>query len=246
MQLLQVTSRQITFSWTAPSSGNSPITGYIVVYNQSRKAKDEPLESVRVPASDTKVTITGLNPGNTYAFKVHAENALGRSGPSQDLTITTEEEAPANSPQDVRVIPLSSSMVKVTWKAPSPSSLGYLLGYYVGYRDLSTNEPYVYKTVDISKQERLNEALISNLRRNTKYAITVQGYNSKGAGPASKEVIVQTLQHDPPRSPVLKVINTSEFSVELQWSISEVSPITGTKTLSLNYFSFVQYLISCK
>ncbi|GFR32356.1 down syndrome cell adhesion molecule [Trichonephila clavata] len=36
MQLLQVTSRQITFSWTAPSSGNSPITGYIVVYNQSR------------------------------------------------------------------------------------------------------------------------------------------------------------------------------------------------------------------
>ncbi|CAL1268416.1 unnamed protein product [Larinioides sclopetarius] len=227
MQLLQVTSRQITFSWTAPSSGNSPITGYIVVYNQSRKAKDEPLESVRVPASETKVTITGLNPGNTYVFKVHAENALGRSGPSQDLTITTEEEAPANSPQDVRVIPLSSSMVKVTWKAPSPSSLGYLLGYYVGYRDLSTNDPYVYKTVDISKQERLNEALISNLRRNTKYAITVQGYNSKGAGPASKELNVQTLQHDPPRSPILKVINTSEFSVELQWSISEVSPITG-------------------
>ena len=36
LQLLQVTSRQITFSWTAPSSGNSPITGYIVVYNQSR------------------------------------------------------------------------------------------------------------------------------------------------------------------------------------------------------------------
>ncbi|KAF8796585.1 Down syndrome cell adhesion molecule-like [Argiope bruennichi] len=196
MQLLQVTSRQITFSWTAPSSGNSPITGYIVVYNQSRKAKDEPLESVRVPATETKVTITGLNPGSTYVFKVHAENALGRSGPSQDLTITTEEEAPANSPQDVRVIPLSSSMVKVTWKAPSPSSLGYLLGFYVGYRDLSTNDPYVYKTVDISKQERLNEALISNLRRNTKYAITVQGYNSKGAGPASKEVIVQTLQHD--------------------------------------------------
>lgn len=36
MQLLQVTSRQITFSWTAPSSGNSPITGYIIVYNLSR------------------------------------------------------------------------------------------------------------------------------------------------------------------------------------------------------------------
>lgn len=36
LQLLQVTSRQITFSWTAPSSGNSPITGYIIVYNQTR------------------------------------------------------------------------------------------------------------------------------------------------------------------------------------------------------------------
>ncbi|GFR32358.1 down syndrome cell adhesion molecule [Trichonephila clavata] len=159
------------------------------------EAKDEPLESVRVSASETKVTVTGLNPGTTYVFKVYAENTLGRSGPSQDLTITTEEEAPSNSPQDVKVVPLSSSMVKVTWKGPSPSSLGYLLGYYVGYRDLSSNDPFVYKTVDISKQQRLNEALISNLRRNTKYAITVQGYNSKGAGPASKEVIVQTLQH---------------------------------------------------
>ncbi|GIY62056.1 down syndrome cell adhesion molecule [Caerostris darwini] len=191
------------------------------------KAKDEPLESVRVSASETKVTITGLGPGTTYVFKVHAENALGRSGPSQDLTITTEEEAPANAPQDIRVIPLSSSTVKVTWKGPSPTALGYLLGFYVGYRDLSSNDPYVYKTVDISKQERLNEALISNLRRNTKYAVTVQGYNSKGAGPASKEVIVQTLQHDPPKSPVLKVIKTSEFSIELQWTVSEISPITG-------------------
>lgn len=45
-----------------------------------------------MPATETKVTITGLNPGNTYVFKVHAENSLGRSGPSQDLTITTEEE----------------------------------------------------------------------------------------------------------------------------------------------------------
>ncbi|GIZ00712.1 down syndrome cell adhesion molecule [Caerostris extrusa] len=75
--------------------------------------------------------------------KVHAENALG---------------PPANAPQDIRVIPLSSSTVKVTWKGPSPTALGYLLGFYVGYRDLSSNDPYVYKTVDISKQERLNEA----------------------------------------------------------------------------------------
>ncbi|KAG8201065.1 hypothetical protein JTE90_002739 [Oedothorax gibbosus] len=227
LQLLQATSRQITFSWTAPSSGNSPITGYIIVYNQTRKSKDEPLETVRVSSSDNKVTITGLNPGTTYAFRVHSENVLGRSGPSQELTITTEDEAPTNSPLDVRVIPVSSTMLKVTWKGPTASSSGYLLGYYVGYRDLSLSDPYIYKTVDISKQERMNEALISNLRRNTKYSVTVQGYNSKGAGPASKEIIVQTLQHDPPKSPVLKVASTSEFSVELQWSISDETPVTG-------------------
>lgn len=80
-------------------------------------------------------------------------------------------------------------------QAPATSSAGYLLGYYVGYRDLSSSDPFVYKTVDLSKLQRMSEALISNLKRNTKYAITVQGYNSKGAGPASKEVVVQTLQH---------------------------------------------------
>ncbi|XP_054712694.1 cell adhesion molecule DSCAM-like [Uloborus diversus] len=227
LQLLQVTSRQIIFSWTAPSSGNSPITGYIIVYNQSRKAKDEPLETIRVSAAETKVTVTGLTPGTTYAFRVHAENTLGRSGSSQELLITTEEEAPTNSPQDVRVIPLSSTMIKVAWKTPKASSSSNLLGYYIGFRDLTNNEPYVYKTVDLSKLLRVNEGLISNLKKNTKYAITVQGYNSKGAGPASKEVIVQTLQHDPPKSPILRILNQSEFSIELQWTVSEMSPVTG-------------------
>nr|XP_042899469.1 Down syndrome cell adhesion molecule-like protein Dscam2 [Parasteatoda tepidariorum] len=227
IQLLQVTSRQITFSWTAPSSGNSPITGYIIVYNQSSKAKDEGLETVRVSASETKVTITGLNPGTTYFFRVHAENILGRSNPSPELIAATEEEAPSISPQDVRAIPISSTMLKVTWKAPTTTNSASLLGYYVGYRDLSANDPYVYKTVDTSKLQRLNEALISNLRRNTKYAITVQGYNSKGAGPAAKEVIVQTLQHDPPKPPSLRVGQKSEFSIELHWTTSEMTPVTG-------------------
>ncbi|XP_035205046.1 Down syndrome cell adhesion molecule-like, partial [Stegodyphus dumicola] len=190
------------------------------------EAKDDPLETIRVSAAETKVTVTGLNPGTTYVFRVHSENALGRSGPSQELIVTTEEEAPTNAPQDVRVIPLSSTMIKVTWKAPPATNNGFILGYYVGYRDLTTNDPYVYKTVDLSKLQKVNEALISDLRRNTKYAITVQGYNSKGAGPASKDVIVQTLQHDPPKSPVLKIVNKSEFSIELEWTVSDMSPIT--------------------
>lgn len=56
------------------------------------EAKDEPLESIRASASDTKVTVTGLRPGTTYVFRVHSENALGRSAPSQELIVTTEEE----------------------------------------------------------------------------------------------------------------------------------------------------------
>lgn len=49
-------------------------------------------ESVSVPPTDDSVIISGLLPNMQYKMRVLATNSLGKSSPSQELTIRTEEE----------------------------------------------------------------------------------------------------------------------------------------------------------
>ncbi|XP_067138886.1 cell adhesion molecule Dscam1-like isoform X1 [Centruroides vittatus] len=228
IQVLQVTSRMITLSWATPLIWNSPLTGYIVIYNNTAKSPDK-FETVKIPPTDNKVILTSLTPGTMYLVRIYSENMFGRSEASDDIIATTEEEAPMMPPTDVKGIATASDVIKVTWKPPPVSPhQGEIMGYYVGYKDLSSSDPFVYKTVEIGKDVE-GEVSLSNLNRFTKYVITVQAFNSKGAGPSSKEIIIQTLEHDPPKSPTLKVVSRTSSSLELQWDedIEKYSPVTG-------------------
>ena len=82
-------------------------------------------------------------------------------------------------------------------------SFGRIRGYYVGYKELYSTGPYTYKTVtlesavvnglDNSISNYKPEALLKNLRRNTKYEIIIQPYNTKGGGLVSEVIHAQTL-----------------------------------------------------
>lgn len=51
-----------------------------------------PIQHVQVAPNDTVLSMTDLVPSFTYQFRVIAENRLGRSEPSDVITVTTEEE----------------------------------------------------------------------------------------------------------------------------------------------------------
>lgn len=53
---------------------------------------------------------------------------------------------------------------------------------------------YTYKTLEAKDRSSNEEAHITGLTRASKYSITVQAFNSKGSGPASEEIVVQTLE----------------------------------------------------
>lgn len=70
---------------------------------------------------------------------------------------------------------------------------GSIRGYYVGYKTSGTNDPFIYKTVEVRDgQDRSVD--ITQLRQATKYSVVVQAFNDKGAGPLSDEVAVRTLE----------------------------------------------------
>ncbi|KAL3212373.1 hypothetical protein MRX96_035975 [Rhipicephalus microplus] len=68
-----------------------------------------------------------------------------------------------------------------------------------------------------------------SLKITWKYSVIVQAYNNKGAGPPSDEVVVQTLDSDPPSPPDLQVEGTSFTSVSLKWDRApgDPNPVTG-------------------
>lgn len=68
----------------------------------------------------------------------------------------------------------------------------YVDGYYVGFRELPSGGPYVYKTVNIKQGQMDANYTLVGLKRGTQYSIVVQAFNSQGAGPPSDEIIVQT------------------------------------------------------
>ncbi|WP_345802859.1 fibronectin type III domain-containing protein [Microbacterium sp. AZCO] len=81
---------QATVSWTAPNSGGSPITGYIVTPYVGTIAKPATTVTGTPPATTT--TVTGLVNGTAYTFTVRAINSVGtgpESAPSGSVTPTT-------------------------------------------------------------------------------------------------------------------------------------------------------------
>ncbi|KAL3237645.1 hypothetical protein MRX96_048176 [Rhipicephalus microplus] len=106
---------------------------------------------------------------------------------------------------------------------PPPVHLQYgeIQGYYVGYRVHGSTEPYVFKTVTGSSSSPGNpftQCVVKNLQRATAYAVVVQAYNDKGAGPLSDEIMVQTHEQDPPPPPLVTVTSRTKDSIELSWT----------------------------
>ncbi|XP_054712597.1 cell adhesion molecule Dscam2-like isoform X2 [Uloborus diversus] len=166
-------------------------------------------------------------PVTTYNIRILAENSLGQSKPSEPITVTTNEEAPAAPPSDIRVEATSSTSIKVSWMAP-PKEMrrGSIKGYYLGYKIFRSADTYTYKTLESSGDVR-EEHHLTNLRRFTQYVIRLQAFNKAGSGPHSEEISVETLEYDPPGTPVLRVISVGATSVKLEWKTPDSTPVQG-------------------
>jgi len=97
---------------------------------------------VVVLPTQTSARVDGLSPATTYHIRVLASNSMGYSPPSELVQITTAEEGPEGPPEDIQIEPISSTKLVVKWSSPQKHLWhGNLLGYYVGYRELSLAFP---------------------------------------------------------------------------------------------------------
>lgn len=87
---------------------------------------------------------------------------------------------PNGSPVDIRAEPKSSTELMVTWEPPLRESWnGNLLGYHIGYQELSSDDTnniaqtYIFKTVEV-RPHYGGEATLQGLSKFTTYSIIVQ------------------------------------------------------------------------
>ncbi|XP_037933060.1 muscle M-line assembly protein unc-89 [Teleopsis dalmanni] len=85
----------VNLSWERPKvDGGSPITGYVVEHR--RMGSPHWVRATPTPVPRCEVSISGLEPGWRYQFRVFAENIVGRSDASElsdALTVTLQRNA---------------------------------------------------------------------------------------------------------------------------------------------------------
>lgn len=104
------------------------------------------------------------------------------------------------APQNIRAEAKNQTVLLIMWEPPpSDACNGILIGYHVGYLPIDDTQNlsmaiysrYIVKTININSLYG-EEVVINGLTPYTMYSVIVQAFNSKGPGPYSKPITIQT------------------------------------------------------
>ena len=207
-----------TLTWTAPvSDGGSPITGYVVTPSMAGM----PLDPRTFTSTATSQTITGLDNGTAYTFKVAATNARGTGASS----LASPEVTPIGVPgsPSVTSVTAGNARATLTWTAPTSSGGSPITGYVVTpYLGTTPEAPTYFESTATTQT-------VTGLTNGSAYRFRVAAANALGTGlPSwySDEVIPATV----PGAPVIGPVTAGIRRVTVSWSApvsSGGSPVTG-------------------
>jgi predicted phage tail protein len=181
----------VDLSWTAPTSnGGSAIRAYRITPYIGAVA--QPAVTTDYPA--TSFTVSGLQNGTTYTFRVAAINGIG-TGPDSAASppVTPAAASVPGAPTGVTGTPRDSS-VAVGWTAPASDGGSPLTGYRL--------TPYIGGVAQTPINLGVTTSTVVNgLTNGTTYTFTVSAINAVGRGLESA-----------PSSPVTPVPALSQYT----------------------------------
>ena len=173
----------ITISYARPKSdGGNEIIGYTVERREKKSMRW--LTVNKKPVNDLRYKVSGLTEGNSYEFRVYAENAAGLGKPSEtsSLIVCREPVSPPGPPSIVRVSDTTRSTVALVWAPPTFDGGSPVTGYVVEAKKVVPDQ-------DGSEWMRINpeliracEYIVPNLEPGAEYNLRVKATNIGGAG----------------------------------------------------------------
>jgi phosphodiesterase/alkaline phosphatase D-like protein len=152
-----------------------------------------------VTAPNVLLSVTGLNPGTVYYYRVQSANTSGTSPESNAITAATLPVVPTlNNPQTI-----TQTSFVATWSA-SPGATDYFL-------DVATNDTFasILTGYDNKSVGALTTTTITGLTTNTAYYYRVRAANLAGSTTSTPGKLVVTAPTAPVGSPATNVTQTS-------------------------------------
>ncbi|XP_027749215.1 neuronal cell adhesion molecule isoform X27 [Empidonax traillii] len=185
LELTGQLERSIQLSWIPGEENNSPITHFIIEYEDGLHEPGVWHYQTEVPGTQTTVQLK-LSPYVNYSFRVIAVNKIGRSQPSEPSEqYLTKSASPDENPANVQGIGSEPDNLVITWESLKGfQSNGPGLQYKVSWRQKDVDDEWTSVIV-----ANVSKYIVSGTPTFVPYEIKVQALNDLGYAPEPSEVI---------------------------------------------------------
>ncbi|XP_038304216.1 neurofascin isoform X17 [Canis lupus familiaris] len=214
LELTDLAERSVRLTWIPGNDNNSPITDYVVQFEEDQFQPGVWHDHSKFPGS-VNSAILQLSPYVNYQFRVIAINEVGSSHPSlPSERYRTSGAPPESNPADVKGEGTRKNNMEITWTPMNATSaFGPNLRYIVKWRRRETRETWNNATVWGSRY------VVGQTPVYVPYEIRVQAENDFGKGPEPDTVIGYSGEDYPRAAPTdvkIRVLNSTAIS--LQWN----------------------------
>ncbi|XP_055726728.1 cell adhesion molecule DSCAML1-like isoform X1 [Salvelinus fontinalis] len=220
LEVREVKDRSMNLRWIQRFDGNSIITSYDIEYKNKSDTWDHKYTTRNISPTNNQANIVELHPACVYSIRMYSFNRIGRSQPSKELTISTEEAQPDGPPMEVILQPMTSQSIRVTWRAPRKElQNGVIRGYQIGYRENGPGSNGQYSIVEMKATGDSEVYTLDNLKKFAQYGVVVQAFNRAGTGPSSTEINATTLEDVPSQPPQnVRAISVTSDEAVITWA----------------------------
>ncbi|KAF7662358.1 hypothetical protein LDENG_00238340 [Lucifuga dentata] len=200
---------RIMLTWLWPVQ--DPITMYELQYWEA--GTDNKIHVTFDPVGSHAVE--GLKPDTLYLFSLAARSEMGLGVYTQPIEARTAQSTPSAPPQEVHLVSLTSTSLKVSWVAPPAASRhGAIVRYTVSYQALAGEDTERHEVTGIHADA--TSYVLDGLEKWTEYQVWVRAHTDVGPGPESAPVRIRTKEDvpgAPPRKLEVEVVNSTAIRV---------------------------------
>ncbi|XP_078273747.1 protein sidekick-1 isoform X2 [Rhinoraja longicauda] len=213
------TNQSIMVQWQPPPEQaiNGVLKGYILRYRLAGLPGGYQFINITNPEV-TYCLLKDLIIWTQYEIQVAAYNSAGLGSHSRAVTEYTLQGVPTAPPQNVEVEPINSTMLRFTWDPPPQQ---FINGINQGYKLLTwiVDPPNAVTSMTIAPDFHgtRHEAVLTGLKKFTKYYTSVLCFTTPGDGPKSPPKMIQTHEDRPGPVGHLRFTEILDTSLKVSW-----------------------------
>ncbi|NWS76056.1 NFASC protein, partial [Crotophaga sulcirostris] len=223
LELTDLAERSVQLTWIPGDDNNSPITDYIVQFEEDRFQPGMWHNHSRYPGSVNSALLS-LSPYVNYQFRVIAVNDVGSSLPSvPSERYQTNGARPEFNPTGVQGAGTQKNNMEITWTPLNATqAYGPNLRYIVRWRRRDIRGSWYNETVKAPRHVVWNTPIY------VPYEIKVQAENDFGRAPEPDTVIGYSGEDYPKAAPTdvrIRILNST--AIALTWTRVHLDTIQG-------------------